>query len=229
MAKTIFKAQPRTITGKAVKKLRKQGQIPANVHGDIKTPLTIEVGEVAFEKLYDQVGDTGLVYLDIEGESKQRPVLIDEVELDSVTNKLLHVVFKQVSLKEKVSAEIPIELVGEVDVPDAVLMTIRDSIEVEALPTDFPEKIEVDVSGLSEVGDSILVSDLNIDASIVTILGLEELADKPVAVLQSQQQEEPEPEEVDESETEAAGTDTAGEGGEAASESTSEEDSEKTE
>lgn len=194
MSKVTFTADPRTVTGKAVKKLRAQHLIPANIHGDLAQPIPVTVPKTAFEQLYDQVGDTSLVYLSV-GEAKAvHPVLVDEVETSPVTGEVIHVVFKQVSLKEKARADIPIEFEGEYDVPESVLMVIRDSIEVEALPTDFPEKIVVDLSGFSEIGDSVLVSDLKVDASKVEIVDFEELQDKPVVLLQAQQEEEPEPE-----------------------------------
>jgi large subunit ribosomal protein L25 len=198
-----FTVQPRTILGKSVKTLRRQAQVPANIHGDLETPIAVTAETIPFTKLYSQVGDTGLVYLTVGDEKTARPVLIDEVALNPVTQAVAHVVFKQVSLKEKVTAAVPIEFVGEVNVPESVLMYVRDEIEVEALPTDFPDKIEVDISVLTEIGQSILIADLNYDKTKVKLMIEDEDLDKPVVLLQAQRAEEVE-EEVEPTGAEAA-------------------------
>lgn len=204
MTQTTFIAQPRELKGKAVRRLRAQNLIPANVYGDTDSSVAITVEQTPFIKLYDQVGDTGLVYLKVEGEKTARPVLVDDIEHDALTGLIKHVVFRQVSLKEKVTAEVPIEIVGEIDVTDASLTVVRDSIEVEALPTELPEKIVIDVSGLTEVGQMIQVGQLEVDTTKVTIVDLETLAESPVVLVQAQQAEQVEPTAAETEETSEA-------------------------
>lgn len=198
--KTFFEAKKRSLIGKKVKSLRKTGIIPANIHGDIKKSMNIEVLGKDFKKLYQDVGDTGLIYLQIEGE-KDKPVLVDDVTYDVVDGSIEHVVFKQVNLSEKITAEVPIEIIGEVTVPEAVLVTVADSVEVEALPADLPEKFEVDVSSLSEIGQSITFADLKYDSSLIKLMVEEEQLQEPIVLLQEQVEEVEEVEAPAEEET----------------------------
>ncbi|MDQ3008774.1 MAG: 50S ribosomal protein L25 [bacterium] len=201
--KITITAQARQVIGKKVKALRLQGLVPANVMGGDVKPTPISLGKSAFDKLYRQVGDTGLVYLTIEGEKVPRPVLLDEVSYHPVTNQAMHAVFKQVDLKEKITAEIPVELVGESGVKDGVVLLGFNTIEVEALPTDFPESFEIDISALTEVGQGITFNELVYDRSKVTLMIDEDQLDSPVVTVQGAQQEVEETEEPIEGEVPA--------------------------
>ena len=106
-------------------------------------------------------------------QGKARPVLIHNIQLHPVTDQFLHADFHQVVLTEKVKADIPIEIVGEppaVKEKKGILLSILDEVEVEALPTDLLDKIEVDVSKLAEVGQEIRVGELKLSkkASLLT-------------------------------------------------------------
>lgn len=198
MTQTDFSVDKRS--NKKPNKLRNEGLLPANVYGG-KGSQAIEMPTKAFEKLYSEVGDTGVVSLVI-GEEK-RAVMIDEVQTNVLTGDLIHAVFREVSLKEKLTAEVPVEVVGEFKVPDGVLVTVLDQIQVEALPTDIPEKFEIDLEKLTEIGQTITYKDLEFDASKVSLVMGEEGEDTPVLIVQEQKEEEPEPvEEVVEDEGE---------------------------
>ena len=200
--KIVFSVASREIKGKSVTQLRRQNQLPANVFGLNKESESIQVDRTLFDKLYSEQGDTGLIYLQIGDKKRQTPVLIDEVQTHPVTGKTVHAAFKRVDLTEKVSAEVPVELVGEFDVDDANLLTIISEIEVEALPEDLPDRFEIDISTLTEVGQSVTIADLKYDTEKVTIvLGEDEdPSEMPVVLVQGQQEEveeEPEPVEVE--------------------------------
>lgn len=187
--KINFKAVPRTLVGKKVKKLRSQGQVPANIMGHSIESVPISVGSTQFVRLYNQVGDSGLFYLEVEGETEARPVLVDQVDSDPLSGLPQHVVFRQVNLKEKVTAEIPVEVIGEFKLANAVVITVHDSIEVEALPADLPEKFEVDISSLSEIGQAITFKDLSFDREKVELQVSEEELDTPVVLVQEVKEE----------------------------------------
>lgn len=188
--KHTFTAQARTVKGKQVKKLRTAGQVPANIIEPDHDSVMITVGQTDFKRLYHKVGDTGLIYLSIEGSSdKERPVLVEEVVFHPITGLAEHIVFRQVNLKEKTSAEIPVEVVGESPVKDSVVLTVVSEITVEALPTDLPEKFVVDVSTLTEFGQTITYADLDYDRSKVTLELGEQDETSPVIILQQQQEE----------------------------------------
>lgn len=167
-----FKVQFRKILGKKTKELRKKGLVPAHIYGKGTDTLSVSVDKKTFLKVFEDVGETGLIDLMVD-QQNPRPVLVDDFQLDSVSGELLHIDFHQVVLTEKVRAKIPIEIMGEapaVSEKRGVLLTILDSIEVEALPTDLPEALKVDVSRLSEVDAVVKVSDLQINKEEIEVL-----------------------------------------------------------
>ena len=195
--KITFTAQKRDTFGKKTKNLRSQGIIPANVHGDIDKPISIAFPKNSFNTLYQEVGDTGLFYLTIEGDGKDLPVLVDGATFHPVSDELLHVVLKKVNLKEKITAQVPVELVGENTISGAVVVAVMDSVEVEALPTDLPEKFEIDISKLTEIGQSVTYQDLDYDKNLVSLMIAQEEFNNPLVLLQEQKEEveeEPTPE-----------------------------------
>ncbi|MBI2031587.1 MAG: 50S ribosomal protein L25 [Candidatus Levybacteria bacterium] len=169
MKREKLKVEKRKILGKKVKKLRREGVLPANVYGkDIKS-VSVQVAQKEFDKVFKEAGETGLV--DLELDSKLLPVLIHNVQSDYLGNPL-HADFFQVNLKEKVKTMVPIVVIGE---PKAVtdkvglLMQIISEVEVEALPEELPENIEVNVEPLATVDEQVTVGDLK-TAKDVTVL-----------------------------------------------------------
>ncbi len=170
MDKKILLASSRKITGRKVKNLRKGGFLPGNVYGKKVKSESLQVDLKEFEKIYKEVGETGLLTLQIG--KVEKPVLIHNLQVDPVSDAPLHVDFLQVDLKEKVEADVPVELAGESPAEKQALGTVVqyiNEIKVEALPTDLPEKFVVDVSDLSEVDQAVYVKDLKIDRSKVDI------------------------------------------------------------
>lgn len=160
----------RKVVGKKVKKLRKEGFLPANIYGkDIKS-MSVQVPYKEFEKVYKESGVTGIIDVEVDGQVK--PSLIHNIQQDYYNHKLLHVDFFQVNLKEKVKTMVKIITVGE---PKAVseklglLLQPLSEVEIEALPTDLPDKIEVNVEKLAAVNDQITVGEITAPAG-VTIL-----------------------------------------------------------
>lgn len=172
MDRLSLKAQERTVLGKKVKALRRAGLVPAHVFGNKVETEHVSVKAADFSKAYQQAGESGLIDLRI-GEEKIRPVLIRDVQIDPFKGELLHIDFYQVNLKEKVTVTVPVILNGEepetVHSGEAVVIQPVNEIEVEALPTELPENIEVDITPLKVIGDSIFVSQLPVPEG-VTIL-----------------------------------------------------------
>ncbi len=170
MKKHSLSATKRDSLGRKVKKLRKAGELPATVYGKKVESVSLTVGSEAFAKTYAEAGETGLVELSVGG--AVRHVLIHTVQKHPVTGAILHVEFHQVDLKEKVHAKVPLEVVGEspaVAEKRGVLLSILDELEVEALPTDLVEKIEVDVTNLTEVEQEVKVKDLKVPAGLTVM------------------------------------------------------------
>lgn len=172
MDKYTLSAQKRELVGRKVKTLRSQGLLPANVYGKKVKSQAITVNLKEFEGIFKKAGETSLVSLVLKnGKSEERAVLISNVQKNPLTETPIHIDFRQVDLKEKVAAEVPVEIKGESPAEKTSVGTVVqyiDKIEVEALPGDLPEKFVVDVSALSEVDQAIFVKDLEIDKAKVT-------------------------------------------------------------
>ncbi len=189
-----FSAQLRERTGQKVNALRREGKVPGNVYFAGTDSVNIAFDDISFEKLYEKVGDTGLLYLSVEGEDEKRPVMIEEIQMHAVSDAVLHVSFKQVDLTETISADVPVELFGENDVSEATIVLVRPDITVEALPTDIPEVFKIDISQLTEIGQSVTYEDLDFDRDKVSLEIDEDAWDRPVVLLQEIEEEEVEEE-----------------------------------
>lgn len=183
-------AQLRSVTGRKVKQLRAEKKIPGNIFGKKITSTAIVVEDRTFEKLFRTAGTTSLVDLSVSGEKSIRPVLVSQVQRHPVTDRILHIDFRQVDLAEKVTATIPLRTVGEAPAvrdKGAILVVVHPELQIEALPMDLPDRLEADVSVLTEIGNSIHVRDLKVDRSKVTI----DLAeDETVVIAQEPKKEE---------------------------------------
>lgn len=160
-------AKERTIFGKGVKTLIKDGFIPAELYGHGVQNAHLSVGKKDFIKAFEQAGESTIINLLVGNEKK--PALIHEVQKDFVTDEIIHIDFHQVRMDEKISAHIPIEFTGEAPAVKefgGVLNKTISEIEVEALPGNLPRYFEVDVSVLKELNQSIYVSDLKIPAGV---------------------------------------------------------------
>lgn len=158
----------------------------------------VSVDSVKFSKIYDQAGHTALVDLNVDGTTTK--VLIKDVQLDPVRGTPIHASFHKVNLKEKIQAQVPVEIIGEEENPlvksgDALVLVLLNEITVESLPSDIPQVFTVDVSKIAEVGDGITIAALEFDKSKVELVEYEE--DAFIVKLDHATMEETE-EEVDE-------------------------------
>jgi large subunit ribosomal protein L25 len=209
MKHPALKAEERTVLGKKVKKLRREGFLPGNVYGKGLNSYALQVKLPDFENVYKEAGETGLVDLSFDGKTK--PVLIKNLQMNYATRTLLHVDFYQVNLKEKVKTTVPVVLTGE---PKAVtdkvglLLQTQSDVEVEALPDKLPENVEISVEHLAEIGEQITVADLKApeDVAILTDPA------QTVAKIVEPTVEEPEPEAAAEGEEGAPAEGEAAEG-----------------
>ncbi|OGY30460.1 MAG: hypothetical protein A3A57_01280 [Candidatus Woykebacteria bacterium RIFCSPLOWO2_01_FULL_41_12] len=202
MEKIKINVEPRKIIGKKVKSLRKEGLLPANIFGKDLKSKAIQVQEKEFYKTFKLAGETGVVEVKVKDETY--PALIHNVQRNPVTDKVTHVDFHKVNLKEKITAHVPIKLVGESPAEKSgvglILQTINE-IEVESLPVDIPHEIELDISDLSEIGQTIHIKNLKVDKEKVEIKNDPE--EVVVSVQTAEMKEEPEqveapaPEEVE--------------------------------
>lgn len=159
----------RSVLGKKVKALRRSGITPANVYGHRIESQAVEVDTVTLAHTLKTLERNAILSLRIEGEKAVRPVIVREVRRDILNDKILHVDFYQVSLAEKMKADVPFILVGKAPAVEdlgGILLQGLDSIAVEALPADIPPHIEIDISSLTTFDSSVHVRDLVIDPKV---------------------------------------------------------------
>ncbi|MFQ5452214.1 MAG: 50S ribosomal protein L25 [Candidatus Paceibacterota bacterium] len=160
----------RDILGKKVRKLRNDGLIPANIYGEAHKSQAISLKNLDFLKTYRKTGETQVIHLKLG--NNDIPVLIHNVQLHPVTDNVLHIDFRRVDLTKKTQTEVPLKTTGEAQAivsKTGDLLHLAESVLVEALPTDIPSEIEVDISGLKAPGDEIKISDLPVPNKVSII------------------------------------------------------------
>jgi large subunit ribosomal protein L25 len=200
-----LKAALRSETGKgAVRRLRREGRIPAVVYGrgEETRPLSLDAHD--FEMLTKHHSlDTTIVELAIEGAGRKGGklrTLIAEVQSHPFKPQVLHVDFQQIHAGERVTVQVPIRLLGTAAGVRAggVLQHVLHDIELECAVEEIPEAIEVDVSGL-EIGDGVHVSELAVPENVEVLIDPERTV-CTVAAPTVLEVEEPEEEEAEEPE-----------------------------
>jgi large subunit ribosomal protein L25 len=180
----------RDILGKGVRFLRRQGITPVHLFGHDLKSLALQCQTAKLERSLAEAGEIRLVTLKVRDEKKVRPVLVREVQRESLTSKLLHVDFYQVKMNEKVEVEIPIVLVGEAPALGAKgsrLLRELDTLTIECLPSKIPTSLEVNVGSLTEAGQAVRVKDIAVDSDITVLSGPEQVV---VTVIAQPEEEE---------------------------------------
>ncbi len=167
MEEIVLKADRRTLLGKQVKAMRREGKLPAVIYGHHIDPISIMLDLRDASRSLTGLAPSALVTVDVEGETHR--ALVKEKQRNKITGTLLHVDFLAVSMTEKLRSEVYIEIVGvspAIKDFSGVLVTGMDEVQVECLPKDLPERIVVDISGLLKIGDGIYVRDLPVPEGV---------------------------------------------------------------
>lgn len=197
IAEYTLNLEPRDKASKA-DVLRRQGKLPLALYGKGIDPLLLAGDTSSISKTLKHAGESSLVNIKVEGQP-DRIVLFKEPQYDPTTGILIHADLYQVNLKEKIRAQVPVVLEGEAPAVkdfNGVLITNKDEIEVECLPSDLPHEIKVDMSTLANIDDEIKVKDLKFPAEV-------EVLDDPedsVVIITAQREEEVEEAPVSEAE-----------------------------
>lgn len=195
-------ASIRTMTGKRVRKLRVTGDIPAVIYGSVVSePISITVAERELVRTYQAIGGSTLLDLQLDGNTYT--VYIRNLHMNPIKRRPIHAEFFAPNLTVAMAAHIPVHLVGESMSPRLVVMHTRDWVELRGLPANLPGAIDVDISGLEEVDDSIFVRDLVLPEGVELITDPDEMIVR-LTEPQLVEEEEVEGEESDED----AGDDT---------------------
>ncbi|MFZ1753881.1 MAG: 50S ribosomal protein L25, partial [Caldilineaceae bacterium] len=176
MSELKISAQVRTLTGNKVKQLRRDGLVPVVIYGQDREPVNAQVDSIELDRLVQAGGATQLVEVSMENSGMQN-VLIREVQRHPVRRNPLHADFYAVNMRVKQQVRVPVISVGELTTAAAGMVLIQSlsDVEIEALPSDIPAHIEVDISVLDgEERDRITVADLPVLAGITFLDDSEE-------------------------------------------------------
>ena len=195
MSEMVLKAKQRTVIGKQVRALRREGLLPAVLYGTGIEPISLELELFEASKVLSKMGSSTLVSLKVGRQTHQ--VLVREIQRDVIRRDIKHVDFLKVAMDVVIRASVPVELVGEalaVSELGGVLVSGLAMIEVEALPSDLPDRMVVDLELLVEIEDTITVSDLSFGEGVEVLTSMDEVLARVIY----QVEEEIEEEEVEE-------------------------------
>ena len=174
-------ATNRSILGKKTRFLRRQGITPTHLFGHNLSSSALQCDTDKLQCIIAQAGMTRLISLGIEGDKQPRTVFIREIQRDEISGQLIHVDFYQVRKTEKVKVDIPIVLVGEAPAmkeKGRILTHGVTRLSIECLPGELPPQVEVDLSKLEEMGQTIYVRDITLSPEITVTTDPDQLVVK---------------------------------------------------
>ena len=176
MEKVVLKATKRDVTGKQVKALRRAGQLPAVIYGRHMEPISISLEFRTAGQAITKLTSSSLVTINVDG--TEYFALVREKQRNFIKGNLTHVDFLALYLNEKIRIKVRLHYIGNsgaVKDFSAFLVHRIDQLEVECLPTDLPERINVDISPLKEIGNSIRVRDIAVPANVTVLADEDEI------------------------------------------------------
>lgn len=171
-------AEERTVLGKHVQRLRRDGWVPAVMYGHGFDPVPLQFEERRLAQVLSKVSGSQLISVNVKGTEQPAMALVRDVQRDPIRGNFLHVDFYHVRMTERLTTEVPLIVVGEspvIEARDGILLQGISSIEVECLPGDLVDAIEVDLSDLVEIDQAIYVRDLAVPAGIDVLTDLDEM------------------------------------------------------
>lgn len=177
-------AQIRALASKGARNLlREDNRIPGVVYGHGIENKYISLNYLDLEKLISASGTSNIIDLDIEGEKKSLPVIIADMQHDPENDRVTHIDLHQVRMDEKITTDVALKFINEspaVKELGANLIISKDTLKIECLPKDLISQIEIDLSGLAAVDQSIHIRDIKVPTGVVI---LDDEADSVVSVL----------------------------------------------
>jgi len=165
---TELEISPREVMGKATKRLRKVGIIPANIFGHHEASQPVQIDAIAFDQLVRAHHATGIIALRQPGNGATQTALIRHVQHDPRSGKIIPVDFFRVSLRERITSKVPLHFVGEapaVKLEGGVLLHLMDALDVECEAGDLVQYVEVDVTPLTEIDAILHAGDVKLPTS----------------------------------------------------------------
>ncbi len=174
-------ADRRELTGKKVRRLRRQGLIPANLFGPKIESVPLQIEAASLHQALVQGGHNAIITVTINGEKNPVTSVVRGLQSDPITDELLHVDLFEIDVTQVITADIPVILIGESPAAKgqgAVISHSLNSIQVQGRPMDLPRAIEVDISGLAEIDQEIRLRDLTISDNISLLTDKDQLVVK---------------------------------------------------
>jgi large subunit ribosomal protein L25 len=186
----VLHAVKRELKGKKVQTLRNQGKLPAVIYGSgiESTPITLNLLDTT--RTLRGVTASTLVNIELDGE--EHTTLVRERQFDRIKKEMIHIDFQAVSMTELLKTRVPIQLVGvapAVATFSAMVLSMVEELEVEALPRDLPESIRVDISVLKKIGDNISVADLDLGEKVEILTSLETVIVSAIVGVSAEEEE----------------------------------------
>ena len=172
MADTLtISLDPRTLTGKKVKNLRKAGIIPVHLYGQGVESQALQCEAKTLYRILSQAGMNTPITVSIPGQEDEKLTFIREIQWHPVRGELLHVDFLNVDVANEITTTVPITLVGDAPavhtVPDSSVVQLMREVEVRALPLDVPSEITADISLIEDAGDVVRLGDVSLPEGVV--------------------------------------------------------------
>ena len=188
---------PRSVTGKKVKRLRRDGIVPVHLFGQGTDPQALQVDVGVLRRILRRAGSNIPITVDVEKQDGENICFVREVQWHPVTEDLLHVDFLRVDVTQAVTAEVPVVLTGEapaVEMLGGTLIQSLNSLSVESLPMNMPASFSIDISSLDNFDKTIRVSLVEVGPDVTIVTDPEEM----IATVVPPRIEEEEPEEAEE-------------------------------
>ncbi len=191
----VLHAVPRTVVGKKVKQIRRQGWVPLVLYGPGSEPELYQAKAFETDRVLAKAGMTSLISLQIEGLDPYN-VLVRDVQRDVIADTLIHLDLYRVSMTQTLTTEVPLEFVGTpplVRAGEVMLLTRVDRVEIECLPADLVSALQLDISALQTLDDVLLVQDISVPEGITILTdGKDEVARLTFAAREEEVEEEEE-------------------------------------
>ena len=162
----------RSVTGKKVRRLRREGVIPVHLYGAEIEPVNLQVDDRTLNRVLPQVGTNVPLSVEFEGQAMENICFVREVQRHPVTEEVIHVDFLRVDVTRTISAEVPLSLVGTSPAVSQMAGTLLQNIQslsIEALPMDMPAEIPVDVSVLVDFDSTLVVGDVDVPSNVAVL------------------------------------------------------------
>jgi large subunit ribosomal protein L25 len=171
-----IEAQPRTVMGKQVRALRRQGILPARIygHGD---SVPVQIDERTFARMLEKHQTTGVLLLSIAGQAQGETVLVRHIEHEPRTGKMQHIDFARVRMNVVMHARVPLHVIGESPYAKQIggsVLPLIETIEIECLPGNLPDTIAVDISNIATADVVLHVKDLQVPSGVTVLANPDE-------------------------------------------------------